>query len=109
MFKKTNLTSFLTAVTFIFIAQDLPAQDNPNVTSLDDITVTATRIEKKADEIPASVGVIEKRDIQFAAQQTGLDESLVKMPGIFMQNRYNFAQDLRISIRGFGARSSFGI
>ena len=26
-----------------------------------------------------------------------------------MQNRYNFAQDLRVSIRGFGARSAFGI
>ncbi|MCU7945353.1 MAG: TonB-dependent receptor [Candidatus Thiodiazotropha sp. (ex Cardiolucina cf. quadrata)] len=109
MLIKTNLTSFITSVTFIFITQDLPAQDNPQITPLDDINVTATRIEKKADEIPASVGVIEKRDIQFAAQQTGLDESLVKMPGIFMQNRYNFAQDLRISIRGFGARSSFGI
>jgi iron complex outermembrane receptor protein len=39
----------------------------------------------------------------------GLDEALARVPGVFMQNRYNFAQDLRISIRGFGARAQFGI
>ncbi len=32
-----------------------------------------------------------------------------RVPGLFMQNRYNFAQDLRLSIRGFGARAQFGI
>ncbi len=85
------------------------AQEDSQITPLEDITVTATRVEKDADKVPASVGVIKKDDIQLASQQTGLDESLVKMPGIFMQNRHNFAQDLRVSIRGFGARSSFGI
>ena len=31
------------------------------------------------------------------------------VPGVFVANRYNFSQDQRISIRGFGARSVFGI
>ncbi len=78
-------------------------------TSLEEISVTATRVEKQRRDVPASVGVVGQDDLQFTTQQIGLDESLVKMPGIFMQNRYNFSQDLRISIRGFGARSSFGI
>src|ERR1700712_1187487 len=30
-------------------------------------------------------------------------------PGIALQNRQNYAQDLQLSIRGFGARSTFGI
>jgi iron complex outermembrane receptor protein len=38
-----------------------------------------------------------------------MSESLVNIPGLFFQNQYNFAQDLRISIRGFGARTPFGI
>ena len=38
-----------------------------------------------------------------------MDEALSRVPGLFMQNRYNFAQDLRVSIRGFGARAQFGI
>ncbi len=76
---------------------------------LDPVIVTATRVEKPLVEIPAAVGVVEKEDIQLGRQQIGLDESLMKIPGLFMQNRYNFDQDLRISIRGFGARSGFGI
>ena len=78
-------------------------------TTLDEINVTATRVEKQAQKVPASVGVVDQDDLQLTTQQIGLDESLVKIPGIFMQNRYNFSQDLRLSIRGFGARSSFGI
>jgi len=56
-----------------------------------------------------AVGRIGKDDIQLGRQQLGLDESLVDIPGLFLQNRYNFAQDLRIAIRGFGARANFGI
>lgn len=75
---------------------------------LGDITVEATRVDKSLYEIPASVGAVTKDDIQFGRQQLGLDESLNQIPGIFMQNRYNFNQDLSISIRGFGL-AEFGI
>ncbi|UCH41334.1 MAG: TonB-dependent receptor [Gammaproteobacteria bacterium] len=73
------------------------------------ITITATRFEKNIDEIPAAVSTVGQDKIQLGKEQLGLDESLGGVPGLFMQNRYNFAQDLRASIRGFGARSSFGI
>lgn len=76
---------------------------------LTDITVQATRVDKSLYEIPASVGFVDKDDIQFGRQQLGLDESLNKIPGLWMPNRYNFNQDLSISIRGFGKRSTFGI
>jgi iron complex outermembrane recepter protein len=76
---------------------------------LGDITVEATRVDKSLYEIPASVGYVNKDDIQYGRQQLGLDESLNKIPGLFMQNRYNFNQDLSISIRGFGHRATFGI
>ncbi|PVV27762.1 MAG: hypothetical protein B6D79_00715, partial [gamma proteobacterium symbiont of Ctena orbiculata] len=85
------------------------ADETGRVTPLDDISVTATRVEKPLDTVPAAVGIVQQEEIQFAQPQLGLDESLTKVPGIFMQNRYNFAQDLRVSIRGFGARSAFGI
>ena len=73
------------------------------------ITITATRVEKDLDKIPAAVSTVGRDDIQLGTEQLGLDESLAGVPGLFMTNRYNFAQDLRVSIRGFGARSSFGI
>ena len=56
--------------------------------------------------LPARGG---REEIQRGRQQLGLDEALVAVPGLFFQNRYNFAQDLRIAIRGFGARANFGI
>ena len=77
--------------------------------SLGKVVVTATAVGKDTDEIPAAISTIAQDEIQLGAEQLGLDESLGRVPGLFMMNRYNFAQDLRISIRGFGARSSFGV
>ncbi len=79
------------------------------VHKLGDITVESTRIEKSQYKVPAAIGTVNQDDIQLGRQQLGLDEALVKIPGIFSLNRYNTAQDLRISIRGFGARAPFGI
>jgi iron complex outermembrane receptor protein len=73
------------------------------------IEVTATRSAKSAQSIPNAVARIEKEDIQKGQPELTLDESLSVLPGLFFQNPYNFAQGLRISIRGFGARSPFGI
>jgi iron complex outermembrane receptor protein len=107
---KRNLAK--TCMTLIgsgLFATCVQAEQGDGATALEDVSVTATRVEKTVDSIPAAVGVVNEEEIQLGTQQLGLDESLVRIPGIFMQNRYNFAQDLRISIRGFGARSSFGI
>jgi len=73
------------------------------------IEITPIRVEKFVDEIPAAISNVEQADIQLGTRQLGLDESLRQVPGLFLQNRENFAQDTRASIRGFGARSSFGI
>lgn len=102
MTHKRSLLSFCISVALV--TGTSYAADN-----LGEISVTATRLETPVDEIPASVSVVDENDIQFARQQVGIDESLAAVPGLFMQNRFNFAQDLRVSIRGFGARSSFGI
>ena len=78
-------------------------------TQLDEIIVRVTRTDKRIDEIPAAISLVSKDDIQLGRQQIGLGESLAAIPGLFLQDQYNFAQDLRIAIRGFGARSNFGI
>ena len=77
--------------------------------ALEEIVVQAMRMDRSLQRIPAAVSVVGRDEIQMGRQQLGLDESLAKVPGLFMQNRYNFAQDLRVAIRGFGARSNFGI
>lgn len=87
---------------------DALAQDS-GTNTLDEIVVSATRLDSSIRDVARSVSVVSKEEIQNGQQLLGLDESLVRVPGLYMQNRFNFAQDLKISLRGFGARSSFGI
>jgi len=85
------------------------AQDDAGEAADEQIIVTATRIDKPLDQVPAAVTVVGQDEIQLNRQQLALDESLARVPGVFMQARYNFARDVRVSIRGFGARANFGI
>ena len=75
----------------------------------DTITVTGTRVERLSMEVPASIDRVEAEDIRFARPMVNLSESLGRVPGIVVQNRQNYAQDLQISSRGFGGRSTFGV
>ena len=87
----------------------LAAAERTASKQLDPIVVKATRLEDEQSRLPVAVGTVSEEDIQLGRQQLGLDESLANIPGLFFQNRYNFAQDLRIAVRGFGARANFGI
>ena len=73
------------------------------------LEVSAPGLERDALETPAAVDVVGSAQLQKARQRLALDESLNRVPGVFFQNRYNFAQNLRLSIRGFGARAPFGV
>ena len=85
------------------------ADQDTDAAQLDEIIVRATRMDKRVNDVPAAISVVTKNDIQRGRQQLGLDESLAAIPGVFIQSPYNFSRDLRIAIRGFGARSAFGI
>jgi iron complex outermembrane receptor protein len=84
-------------------------QETAPAHALDEIVVVATRMQSAVRDVPRSISVVEQERIQNATQQLALDEALSVVPGLYMQNRYNFSQDLRISLRGFGGRSGFGI
>ena len=76
---------------------------------LEPIVTTATRFDMDALQLPVAISTVGQSQIQQARPQLALDEGLSGVPGVFILNRSNFAQDLRVSIRGFGARASFGI
>ena len=75
----------------------------------DAVTVTATRVEADPFAVPASIDRVDGDDVRAGRLQVNLSESLGGVPGLAIQNRQNYAQDLQLSVRGFGARSSFGI
>jgi iron complex outermembrane receptor protein len=66
-------------------------------------------VERPTLDVPASIDRVDAEDLRFARPQVNLSESLGRVPGISVQNRQNYAQDLQISSRGFGGRSTFGV
>jgi iron complex outermembrane receptor protein len=73
------------------------------------VVVTATRVEQAAFDLPLAIDAVERATLQDGQPQVNLSEALARVPGIVAQNRQNYAQDLQISSRGFGARASFGV
>lgn len=73
------------------------------------IVVTATRVPESSADLPASIDRVDRRTIRVGQLQVNLSESLMTVPGVSAESRQNYAQDLQISVRGFGARSSFGV
>lgn len=76
---------------------------------LPDVVVSASRSAQRSFDAPAAVSAVDRETIESAGPQVNLSESLNRVPGLTILNRQNYAQDLQVSIRGFGARSAFGI
>ena len=76
---------------------------------LDTVVISATRGEVAAFAAPAAITAIDANVIRSAGPLVNLSEALVRVPGLTVLNRQNYAQDLQLSIRGFGSRSTFGI
>ena len=73
------------------------------------LVISATRVERDGFNLPMAVDRIDADVITEARPQVNLSEVLNRVPGIVALNRQNYAQDLQISSRGFGARSTFGV
>lgn len=97
-------------VPLAIISMTLEAQDSlKQKISLKEITLDAVRIKTPKRTIPFAISHRSFKADQLALAQNSLQDYLTTVPGLYAQNTQNFAQDLRISIRGFGARSGFGI
>lgn len=73
------------------------------------VVVTAARGSGTRESAPYAISALDADEVQDGRPTLSLGESLAHVPGVFVTSRFNFAQDTRLSIRGFGARSAFGI
>ncbi len=80
-----------------------------SVVVLDTIRVTVARADQRLATLPYAISVATRDEIQRGRVTAGLDEALATIPGVVVANRYNLSLDQRLSIRGFGARSAFGV
>jgi iron complex outermembrane receptor protein len=78
-------------------------------TELDPVVVTAATHATSLRDAPFAASVVEAQAIRTAGPMVNLSEALARVPGLTVNNRNNYAQDLQISSRGFGARATFGV
>lgn len=72
-------------------------------------TVEVVGARRALPALPGAVGVVDGEDLRTGQRQVSLAEPLARVPGVLAQDRHNFAQDVQVQSRGFGARSTFGI
>lgn len=108
MIRRTRCAMFLASITLTVSISSMAQSSSGSEEELV-LEVTSPRLVRDLYETPAAVSVVSAPDIREGQQRLQLDESLDTVPGLFFQNRYNFAQNLRLSTRGFGARAPFGI
>lgn len=91
------------------VALPAQAQQAPPAATLDRITVEAARLRGvSAFDTPASLDSVDLR-ADNATAGVNLSERLGGVPGLLARDRQNYAQDTQLSIRGFGARATFGV
>ena len=89
------------------VAAQLQPAGKPVV--LPPVVSSATRVEEDSFDLPVAIDRVDREVIREDKPQVNLSESLNRVPGVVVQNRQNYAQDLQISSRGFGSRATFGV
>ena len=77
--------------------------------SENEVLVQSGRLTQRQFDAPTSIYTIDAETIRNSGPQVNLSDVLARAPGVVALNRNNYAQDVQISVRGFGARSAFGL
>ncbi|MDM5181467.1 TonB-dependent receptor [Massilia sp. DJPM01] len=100
----------IAAIVALSAAGMAAAADAPASAPLADVVViSGSRVEHGSFDLAAAIDVLDAARIRDGQLRVNASESLSAVPGLVAQNRQNYAQDLQISSRGFGARSAFGV
>lgn len=83
-----------------------PDDSHARAVTLPAVKVNASRLGIPPFDVPDALSVVQ---VAPANGGVNLSELLVGVPGILARDRQNYAQDEQISIRGFGARATFGV
>ncbi|MEC5211657.1 iron complex outermembrane receptor protein [Polaromonas sp. CG_9.5] len=90
------------------LAPSAQAQDQPGP-SLKEVVISASRAEQRRFDAPGAIDAVQVDPFRTASPLVNLSELMGSVPGLQIRDRQNFAQDLQVSVRGFGTRSTFGV
>ena len=106
----------LPVTSFLVLTLPLPAQEPVRQDSVRDsalkiapLTISVTRGAHDLEATPLAISIIDRGALGRARQDLTMEDVLSGIPGVYLSNRYNFSLDQRVSIRGFGSRSAFGL
>jgi iron complex outermembrane receptor protein len=102
-----RVSAFIGGCLALPAAAQQPPAGKPAV--LPPVVSSATRVEEESFDLPVAIDRVDRDVIREDKPQVNLSESLNRVPGVVVQNRQNYAQDLQISSRGFGSRATFGV
>ncbi len=91
------------------LALPAAAQPQPATEEQETVVVIGSGTEQRIFDTPYAVGVVDAAELRSAGPMVNLSEAMARVPGLVVNLRNNYAQDLQISSRGFGARASFGV
>ena len=83
--------------------------DTPPAGNAQTVVVTGSLRAQQVLDAPYAIGVLDAQALRSSGPMVNLSEALWRVPGLTVANRNNYAQDLQISSRGFGARATFGV
>ena len=84
-------------------------QAEPAEGSLKEVVISASRAEQRRFDAPGAIDAVQVDPFRTASPLVSLSELMGAVPGLQIRDRQNFAQDLQLSVRGFGTRSTFGV
>ena len=99
----------LSALLLLLPCADVLAQAEPMATAGADVVIIGSLRAQRTLSAPFAITAIDGQALRDAGPMINLSEALVRVPGLVVANRNNYAQDLQISSRGFGARAGFGV
>ncbi|WP_396271110.1 TonB-dependent receptor family protein [Ideonella sp.] len=79
------------------------------VTPTEEVVVTGSLTPQRVQDAPFAITVVDREALRRSGPLINLSEAMSQVPGVVVNNRGNYAQDLQISSRGFGARAAFGV
>lgn len=106
--RRALLTAASSAAAHGALAQ-LPPDDKATLPRRSPVVITSSRVEASAFDVPYSVEGVHADDASKESSRVNVSEIHSGVPGVVVQNRQNYAQDLQISVRGFGAHAALGV
>jgi iron complex outermembrane recepter protein len=95
-------------VVSVFAATSAFAQDT-SVAKLPPMVTVTRQPARSPFDLPFGISVAEPDSLRPGQAHIAADQTLLMIPGLTVANRNNPSQDVRVSVRGFGARSQFGV